>query len=173
MLTPARQARRPRGSVLVELAIVLPLLLVLALATVEFSQALAAYKVLVGQVRIAARHLATRSPGEGHLEARCLVTHGTPQFSASACSGEALMPGLSQPGFTVAVADATNSPATHRAQRTSTEATVLDASTINLVTVTATGYRHTLRFTSVLPGFTTDFTGITFGPVSLTMRQAN
>ena len=36
-----------RGVVLVELALLLPVLLVLPLATVEFAQALAAYKVLV------------------------------------------------------------------------------------------------------------------------------
>ena len=65
-----------RGAVLVELALLLPLLLLLTLATVEFAQALADYKVIVNQVRSATRYLSTQAAGTSHTEAECLLTHG-------------------------------------------------------------------------------------------------
>lgn len=157
-----------RGSALVELAFVLPVLLLLALATVEFAQALAAYKTLVTQVRSAARFLSTRPPGAGHIEATCLITHG--QSSATLpCPGVALMPGLVAPGCVVTVRDASNAPATHQAQRTAASLAVTHATTINLVTVTLSGYAHPLIF----PAWLSDSATWGFGPVSLTLRQAS
>ena len=166
------QRSQSGGSVLVELALLLPILLFLTLASVEFSQAIAAYKVIVNQVRSAARYLSTEAPGTGHTEATCLLTNGNPS-SAKPCTGSVLLPGFSAPDFNVTVADALNAPATHSAQRTSADLTVTSATTINLVTVTASGYQHPLYFAGFLSGVVGNATALTFGPISMTMRQIN
>ncbi len=163
---------RGRGAVLVELALLLPLLLLLTLAAVEFSQAIAAYKVVVNQVRSAARHLSTKAPGTGYIEAECLLTHGSPS-SAKPCSGSVLLPGFLASGFSVTVTDAINMPSTHRSQRTTADLTVTSATTINLVSVTASGYQHQLHFAGFLSGVVGEATSLTFGPISMTMRQIN
>lgn len=160
---------RQRGVVLVELALLLPLLLVLALATVEFAQALAAYKVLVTQVRAAARYLSTQAPGTRQAQAECLLTRGV--VSAKPCSGTALMPGLVASGFSVTVNDAVSNPATHRAQRTSADSTLGAGTTVNLVTVTATDFRQPLQFAALLSGLLGGTSALSFGPISCTMRQ--
>ncbi len=159
---------RMRGAALVELAFVLPVLLVLTLATVEIAQALVAYKTLVTQVRSAARYLSTRAPGAGHVEARCLVTHGLPSPTLP-CPGTALMAGLAAPTLTVTVSDASNAPATHQAQRTSASLSVTHATTLHLVTVTVSGYRHPM----ILSTWVTGVAVLDFGPVSLTLQQAS
>ena len=163
-------SRRPqqRGAVLVELSLVLPILLLLTLATVEFAQAMTAYKVVVLQVRLATRYLSAKAPGTGHAEARCLLTHGV---ASTACSGTALMPGFVANGFSVSVSDALNAPNTQRAQRTSSDSTVASATTINLVTVTASGYRYPLNFAAFLAGITGGAATFDFAPISMTMRQ--
>ncbi len=160
------------GAVLVELALLLPILLFLTLASVEFSQAIAAYKVIVNQVRNAARYLSTEAPGTGYTAAGCLLTNGNPS-SAKPCAGSVLLPGFSASSFSVGIADAVNTPTTHRSQRTSADLTVTSATTINLVTVTASGYQHPLYFASFLSGVVGDTTSLTFGPISMTMRQIN
>jgi Flp pilus assembly protein TadG len=156
--------------VLVELALLLPLLVFLTLASVEFSLAIAAYKVLVNQVHSAARYLSTRAPGTGHIEAGCLLTHAS-LSSTRPCSGTALLPGFSASGFSVTVSDALNAPATHRSQRTTADATVTSATRINLVSVTATGYQHPLHFAGFLSNVVGSSPTLTFGPISSTMRQ--
>ncbi len=159
---------RLRGGALVELAFVLLVLLMLTLATVEFAQALAAYKTLVTQVRSAARYLSTRPPGAGHVEARCLVTHGLPSPTLP-CPGTALMAGFASPALIVTVLDASNAPATHQAQRTATSLAVTHGTTINLVTVTVTGYRHPMILSTWVAGVS----NLDFGAVSLTLQQAS
>ena len=167
-----RRGQQSGGAVLVELALLLPLLLFLTLASVEFSQAIAAYKIVVNQARSATRHLSTKAPGTGHIEAECLLTHGSPS-STKPCAGSVLLPGFSASGFSVTVADAINAPITHRSQRTTADLTVTSATTINLVTVTATSYQHPLYFAGFLSGVVGDTTSLTFGPISVTMRQIN
>lgn len=158
---------RLRGGALVELAFVLPVLVMLVLATVEFAQALAAYKTLVTQVRSAARYLSTRPPGAGYVEAQCLVTHGLTSPTLP-CPGTALMAGLAAPNLTVTVLDAGNAPATHQAQRTAASLAVSHATTLNLVTVTVSGYRHPMILSTWVAGVAT----LDFGSISLTMQQA-
>ncbi len=170
MRAPLSHARAQGGAVLVELSLVLPILLLLTLATVEFAQAMAAYKVVVVQVRLATRYLSARAPGTGHAEARCLLTHGV-LSSAPACSGTPLLPGFVASGFAVTVADAVNTPATQRAQRTSADATLTSATTINLVTVTASGFRYKLNFAAFLSSVTGGTSSFDFAPISMTMRQ--
>ncbi len=160
-LRKARRDQRQRGAVLIELAIVLPLLLLLSLATIEFARAINAYKVVVNQVRQAARHLATKTPGSGHGEAACIVRYGLPN-----CSGTAIMSGLVT--ATVVVQDASNAQSTHRAQLTSTGSSGV---AVNLVTVTASGVRYQLLTGGFLSGIFGNTTTITFSPISSTMRQ--
>lgn len=164
------QSPSQRGAVLVELSLVLPILLILTLATVEFAQAMAAYKVVVLQVRLATRYLSTKAPGTGQAEARCLLTHGVATPGGN-CTGTALMPGLVAAGFVITVSDALNAPATQRAQRTSSDSTVTSATTINLVTVTASGYRYRLNFAAFLSGIVGGSPTFDFAPISMTMRQ--
>lgn len=144
-----------------ELAVILPILLLLSLATIEFARAITAYKVVVNQVRQAARYLADKTPGSGHTQAICLVRTGS-----TACQGTVLLSGLTN--ATVVIQDASNAPTTHRAQRTSTEAT---AEAVNLVTVRVTGMSHPLLAAGFLSGIFGSATSITFGPISATMRQ--
>ena len=156
------------GGALVELTMVLPILLTLTLVTVEIAQALAAYKALLTQVQSAARYLSTRPPGAGHVEATCLVTHGQASPTRP-CTGSPLMPGFTAAGFSVSVLDAVNAPATHQSQRSSANPAVTQAVTVNLVTVTASGYAHPLIFATVLSSSAT----IGLGSVSFTFRQAS
>lgn len=160
-LRKARRDRRQHGAVLIELALVLPLLLLLSFATIEFARAINAYKVVVNQVRQAARHLATKTPGSGHSEAACIVRYGFPD-----CSGTAIMSGLLT--ASVVIQDASNAPSTHRAQLTSTGS---NAVTVNLVTVTVSGIHYRLLAGGFLSGIVGNTTTITFSPISSTMRQ--
>jgi Flp pilus assembly protein TadG len=50
------------GAVFIELAIVLPLLIFLMLAAIDFSRAISEYKTIVNQAKSAARYLTTRAP---------------------------------------------------------------------------------------------------------------
>ncbi len=165
---------RPRqgGAVLVELALVLPLLLFMLLATVEFTQALAHYQVLLKQVRTSARYLSTRAAGSGHVEAECLLRTGRPS-AVMPCLGPALLPGLGDAGVRVAVLDALNAAATHRAQLSSTDDTAAHAVTLNLVTVRLSGYRHRLVFAGLLTPATGGAATLDFGTLQLTLRQAS
>lgn len=156
------------GAVLVELALLLPLLLMLTLATVEFAQALADYKLIVNQVRSATRYLSTQAAGTSHTEAECLLTHGV-LSSSKPCPGTLLLAGFGGSGFSVA--DAINAPATHRSQRSSADLTVTSATTVNLVSVTVSGYQHQLYFSAFYPGVTGGAPTLDFGPISMTMRQ--
>ena len=158
--------RDNRGSVIVEMAVLLPVILLLALATIEFSSALVAYKRLVNQTRTAARWLSTQTPGQGHVAAICMVKYGN-MSGNTPCSGNLILPNLSS--ATVTINDATTNASTHRAQMTGAPGAVA----INLVTVTISGYRHPL----ILGGFLKPITGgaasLGFSSISTTMRQVS
>lgn len=161
----APNSRRQSGSVLVELAVVLPILIGLSLATLEFASAISEYKSIVNQVRIAARYLATKAPGQGHTQARCLAINGVE--GSTSCTGVPIRSGFAT--ATVTIRDASNAPATHRAQATSSGT---GAVVVNLVTVEITGFRHTLITGTFVSGMIGDRASITFSPISVTMRQA-
>lgn len=155
------------GVAAIELALILPVLLLLCFGTLEVAHALTAYKRVVTQTRLAARYLATRAPGKGAIEAQCLVITGT-LSSTLPCAGTAVLPGL--PGATITVADASNSAATKQGQLTSSATGGLR---LNLVTVTVSNYRHQMILGNALGIFSgpTSASTITFAPVSATMRQ--
>lgn len=160
-----RPALAQRGGVLVELAAVLPVLILLSLGTLEFASALSEYRVILNQTRIAARYLAAMAPGQGHDVAKCITSHGIQ--SSPPCSGGAILPGLG--AATVTIEDASSAPATHRAQPVSA---TTGSVTVNLVTVKVSGYSHPLITGNIISGILDQRTSITFGPISTTMRQA-
>jgi hypothetical protein len=81
--------RRQCGTAAVELALVLPLLLLLMFITTELGRAVYHYGVLTQSVRKAVRHLSMQTPGEGVEAARNLVMYGNVQGS-----GVAVLQGL-------------------------------------------------------------------------------
>lgn len=157
---------RQRGVAMVELAIVLPLLLAICFAITEFGRAIYTYDTLAKSARGAARYLTTQAAGGAHPIARNLVVYGNP-----AGTGTPLMPGLnaSNMGSMVAICDASITTCTANRNQGSNP-------TINTVTVTITGYKFTplldlLGFTRFYSGGTSSITSITFGNISVTMRQ--
>lgn len=137
--------RRQRGVAAVELALVLPLLLLLSFITTEFGRAVYHYGVLTKSVRQAVRHLSTTAPGEGVATARNLVIYGNTQGS-----GEPVLPGLGLAQVPDPVWQS-----------------VGEAPPLAVVTVRVTGY----RFDSLITGFGgQSFGPITFSDISATMR---
>jgi Flp pilus assembly protein TadG len=135
-----------RGVALIELALVLPMLIVLTALTTEFGRALHQYNTITKSVRDAARYLSMRSPGTGIAQARNLVVYGN-----TAGTGTPLALGL-----TLA-----NVP-------DPTWATAGSVPTINTVTVSVTGYTFNSIFPSV---FGLNLGNITYSPIRATMRS--
>lgn len=149
-----------KGVVLVELAITLPFFVGLFLLTVEISHAIAQYKVLLNQVRVAARYLETQASGNLYDQqyiAKCLVVTATPD-----CSAPSVLPGLTS--MNVSILDSINNVATHALQPTTTAASGQAGSSVNLITVAVSGYHHSVAFGTY---------DITFSPISATSRQVN
>jgi Flp pilus assembly protein TadG len=72
--TPKKQ----RGAALIELALIIPLLLLLTFVTTELGRAVYEYHVLVKAVRDAARYLSVQPPATHVTEARNLMIFGKP-----------------------------------------------------------------------------------------------
>ena len=68
--------RDERGSQLVELAIVVPVLLLLLGATAEFGRFFYTYSTLLKGTRAASRYLSSQPPGTGDAAARNLLVYG-------------------------------------------------------------------------------------------------
>src|SRR2546423_11538889 len=91
--TARRFARSERGTQLVELAIVLPVLLVLFGATAEFGRFFYTYQTLSKATRVGARYLTTApTGGSADGKAQNLVVYGN-----TAGPGEPRVSGLSSP----------------------------------------------------------------------------
>jgi Flp pilus assembly protein TadG len=153
-----------RGIGALELAVVLPLLLAICLAITEFGRAIYTYNTLAKSARGAARYLTTQAAGNGYSTARNLVVFGNP-----AGTGSPLVPALNKENMdsVVNIRDASNS-AGNKNQGS--------VPTINTVTVTITGFKFSpvmdlLAFTRFYAGGTNSITSITFGDISVTMRQ--
>ena len=156
---------KQKGAVLIELAIVIPLLLLLTLVPLEISHAISEYKVLVNQVESAARYLSTKTPGLGRAEAICLV-----RTSSLSCSATPVLAGLALSGATVSVYDAVNAASTQKSQKTSSDT---NSVRINLVTVKVTGYQYNLSIGDFAYGIFQLPATLDFGEISSTMRQIN
>lgn len=161
-LSPPHQAR---GVALLELAFILPILLLIVFGALEFSLAISQYKTLALQARIGARYLSSRTPGDqtARTEAICLVKYGV--ASAPSCTGTLLLPALGS--ATVTVSDAVTNSTTHKTQATSSNSYQVR---VNLVTVTISGYQYQPYVGGFLSGLTGAST-ITFNPIHATMRQ--
>jgi Flp pilus assembly protein TadG len=148
-------ARFQRGAALVELALILPLMLLLTFITTEFGRAMYEYHVVTKSARDAARYLSLQEPGTYVTEARNLVVYGN-----LAGTGAPLVRGL-----TLA-----NVPAgtccTWQAVNTNT-------GVINTVMVSITNYTFQSLFPSVFGiAFGNANGGIVFSPITATMRAA-
>jgi Flp pilus assembly protein TadG len=84
-----KSAKFQRGVAVIELALVLPTLLVMTFLVTELGRAIMQYNVLTKSVRDGARYLSTQLPGQGITSARNLVVYGN-----TAGTGTALAPGL-------------------------------------------------------------------------------
>lgn len=141
---------RQRGAAIIEFALILPLLLVLTMATTEFGRAIYQYNTIVKSLRQAARYLSVQTPGTMTAEAKNLVVFGN-----IAGSGTELVPGL-----------------TVSQVATPTWATRGSNPLINTVTITVTGYKFHSLFVSVFGVVFADTAGkIAFSDISASMRS--
>jgi TadE-like protein len=144
-----------RGVAAVELGLLLPFILFpLTFGITEFGRAMAQYNTMVKNVRDGSRYLSQLPAGPtNHDAAKCLVVFGN-----IACTEPALLPGLTT--AMVTVEDSVTNP-------TPAYLNVLTpgGGTLNLVSVTVTGYPFTFIVDFGIPNFT-------FEAISSTMRQS-
>jgi len=152
-----------RGVAAIELALVLPLLLAILLATTEFGRAIYTYNTLAKATRDASRYLSTQASANATAQgiAKNLAVYGNP-----AGTGSPLVPGLVR--SMVAVCDPVSCPSTNFNQGS--------FPVIDTVTVTVTGYQFSpvidlLVFTRFYTGSSSSISSITFGNISATMRK--
>ena len=67
---------KQKGAALVELALILPLLLLLTFITTEFGRAMFEYNAITKSTRDAVRYLSFQTPGTQITEARNLMVYG-------------------------------------------------------------------------------------------------
>lgn len=141
-----------RGAAVVEFAILLPLLFIMAFGITEYGRAIYQYDTLTKSVRSASRYLSQYAPGDaGRIgAAQCLALYGNTD-----CTGTVVVPGLT--ASMISVCDSVSCAGSNLNQQTG-------SGTVNLVTVTISGY----HFNSLVPLL---FSNITFGSISATMRQ--
>lgn len=139
---------RQQGVELVELALILPFLLLLSMLVVEFGRALYEYNTVAKSVRDAVRYLSVQLPNTGCSQAQNLVVYG--QTTAGTTP---LAPGLN----TGAVSCSWQTSGTYPL--------------INTVTVTVTGYRFRSMTASVFGLRLGDTNGgLTLSNIAATMR---
>lgn len=143
---------RERGAALIELALIMPLLLLLTFITTEFGRAMYEYNSVVKATRDAVRYLSVQTPGTHITEARNLMVYGN-----TAGTGTPLAPGLSL----------SNVPA----GSCCTWQTVGANPLINTVTVRISSYTFHSLFPSVMGIVFADANGdIVFSDITATMR---
>ncbi|ALK97855.1 hypothetical protein AB595_16205 [Massilia sp. WF1] len=149
-----RIAKNESGTVLVELALLLVPLMVLAFGITEFGRAVYQYNALAKGVRDAARYLSQYAPGDAASQdaAKSLVVCGRTDCTKV----PPLVPGMSS--SLVKVRDRISDPAQFNLQPTG-------RGVVNLVRVEVVGF----TFASAVPGFVRN---IVFGPIQATMVQA-
>ena len=144
--------RPQRGAALIELALIMPLLLLLTFITTEFGRAMYEYNTVVKATRDAVRYLSVQTPGTHITEARNLMVYGN-----TAGTGTPLARGLSL----------TNVPA----GSCCTWQTVGANPIINTVTVRISSYTFHSLFPSVMGVVFADANGdIVFSDITATMR---
>lgn len=141
-----RKHHPQKGAALIELALIIPLMLLLSLIVIEFGRALYEYNTVTKSVRDAVRYLSAQTPNTLCGNAQNLVVYGSIGSGSTA-----LAPGLKTNAVSCSWQTAGTFPL------------------INTVTVTVTGYRFQSMASSVF-GTTLTNGGITFGAISATMR---
>lgn len=146
-----RHLTHQRGAVVVEMAIVLIPLLILAFGVTEYGRAMYQYNMIAKSVRDSARHLSQYAPGDATriAEAKCLAVYGNVD-----CTLPALASGLTT--SQVYVLDR-STDATYSLQSTG-------RGSVNLVAVEVRGF----TFISVAPAFVPNFE---FDTIYSTMTQ--
>jgi Flp pilus assembly protein TadG len=149
------KTREARGTIVVEFAVLLIPLLLLAFGVAEYGRALYHYNALVKAVRDSARLLSLHTPADTVAytlavdEAKCLAVHGN-----TTCTGPPLAPQLTADMVGI----------------TSTTTTTTAGTQIALVEVSITGYVFAFVFNPArLLGAATDT--IPFGEIRASMRQ--
>lgn len=148
-----RSANRQSGTAAIEMALLLPLLVLLLFGVTEFGRAIYQYNALAKAVRDSARYLSQFAPGDAvrTLEARSMVVCG-----ATSCSGRApLVSGMSLDK--VRVRDRTTDPDTFDLQSTG-------RGVLNLVRVEVSGFTFRSVASAYIPS-------VTFSPIQATMEQ--
>jgi hypothetical protein len=154
--------KRQRGVAAVEFGILIIPLTLMLFGLTEYGRAIYQYNTLVKATRDATRYLSTVAPGSGWAEAECLARYGK-----TACGGTPLVPGLEEDQVEVSICDAsvTACAATHALVPTG-------SGTVNLVTVTISGFEFKSLINFPIGGLNAGAPDITFGDISNTMRQA-
>lgn len=153
MKQPSR--RTQQGVALVELALIIPMLLLLTFITTEFGRAMYEYNAVVKSTRDAVRYLSVQTPGTKITEARNLVVYGN-----TAGTGSPLARGLSL----------ANVPAGTCCTWQSAGA----APIITTVTIRVTGYTFHSMFPSVFGVVFANASGnIAFSDITASMRAAS
>ena len=139
------------GSMVVELALLMTVLLPLAFGITEYGRALYQYNTIAKGVRDGVRHLSQYAPGNSDRisEAKCLTVFGN-----TGCSGAALVDGLTT--NMVVVKDSASHP-DYKLQSTGRGA-------VNLVQVEVAGYVFSSIAAFMVPN-------LAFGPINATMVQ--
>lgn len=147
---------KQRGSVTVELALLLIPLIVLAFGVTEYGRAIYQYNTITKGVRDGVRHLSQYAPGDiaRIAEAKCLAVYGKTNCSSS---DTPLIPGLSTNNVTVRDRSVPTDAPGYNLQETG-------RGTVNLVAVEVNGYAFTSLVPFVVPNFT-------FGSIRATMLQ--
>jgi Flp pilus assembly protein TadG len=112
----AKLARNERGVQLAELAIVLPLLMIMFAATAEFGRYFYAYTTLAKGARMGSRYLATAcNKSSEDTNAKNLVVYGN-----AAGTGSPILPGLDPSNISIVRKDAAGNPMAAGVPRTVT-----------------------------------------------------
>ena len=150
---PRKGRRSGRGVAAVELALTMVPLLILTFGVTEYGRAIYTYNTLDKAVRDAARHLTSVTPSnpDPEGEARNLAVYGN-----VAGTGSPLAPGLTT-GM-ISICNAATCSGTHANVTTG-------SGTVNLVTVTVSGYTYNSIIPYVAPAT------LNFSNISVTMRS--
>ena len=143
-----------KGVALIELALILPLLLLLTFITTEFGRAMFEYNAITKSTRDAVRYLTFQTPGTRITEARNLIVYGNPGGT-----GSPLVRGLTLANVPAATCCTWQLTGTNPV--------------INTVTVRVTSYTYHSLFASVFGvAFGNASGNITFSTITATMRAA-
>lgn len=143
-----RHNDKQNGAALVELALILPLLLLMTFITTEFGRALYQYNIITKSVRDAVRYLSAQTPGTGLDQARNLVVYGNTAGTGTPLAIGLTLANVAQPAWQFAGANPQ----------------------INTVTITVSGYRFQPLLGSAFGILFANQGGIAFSDISATMR---